>query len=145
MTKQLGDRKLQSLISANKIKPEIWRISESVIIETLKNRGFDVKKIKKIKYLKHQVCISYWNQKGGVCSGFFSYRIFERWQSAVEKLVYNCNSLYEIHRLNKLIEYEFTHYPYPVEIEAAINETIEACTTQFIELVSYGNRHLVAS
>ncbi len=57
----------------------------------------------------------------------------------------NCNSLYEIHRLNKLIEYEFTHYPYPVEIEAAINETIEACTTQFIELVGYGNHHLVAS
>jgi hypothetical protein len=78
-------------------------------------------------------------------SGFFSYRIFERWQCAVEKLVYGCNSLYEIHRLNKLIEYEFTHYPYPVEIEAAINETIEACATQLIELVSYGNHHLVAS
>ncbi len=88
MTKRLGDRKLQSLISNNKIKPEVWRLSESVIIETLKNQGFAVKKIKKIKYLKHQICISYWDEKGGVCSGFFSYRIFERWQCAVEKLVY---------------------------------------------------------
>ncbi|WP_211293231.1 hypothetical protein [Brunnivagina elsteri] len=136
----------QSFISANKIKPEVWRISEPVIIQTLKNQGFDIKKLKKIKYLRHQVCISYWNEKGGICSGFFSYRIFERWQHVVERLVYNCNSLYEIHRLNQAIAYEFTNYPYPVEIEAAINETIEGCTTQLTELASYKrNQYLVAS
>jgi hypothetical protein len=146
MTRKLGDRKVQSLISANKIKPEVWRLSESVIIETLRNRGLDVKKIKKLKYLQHQVCISYWDEKGGVCSGFFSYRIFERWQCAVQRLVYNCGSLYEMHCLNKLIDYEFARYPYPVEIEAAIRETIEACTSQLTELASYRrNQHLVAS
>jgi hypothetical protein len=79
----------QSFISANKIKPEVWCLGEPVIIQTLKNQGFDIKKMKKIKYLRHQVCISYWNEKDGVCSGFFSYRIFERWQRAVQKLVYN--------------------------------------------------------
>ncbi len=138
--------KLQSLISLNKIKPQVWRLSEEQILKALRDRGYDVQKIKKMKYLQHQVCISYWDDKGGVCSGFFSYRIFERWQSAVEKLVYACNSLYEMHHNNKLIEYEFANYPYPIEIQAAIYETIESCTCQLTQLASYKrNSHLIAS
>lgn len=137
--------KPQSLISLNKIKPEIWRIDDARIIKALVARGYDVKKIKKIKYLKHQVCISYWNEKGGVCSGFFSYRIFERWQLAVQKLVYDCRSLYEIHSLSKLIEYEFAHYPYSIEMQAAINDTIVACTSQIVELASYRRNYNLAA
>jgi hypothetical protein len=147
-TKPLNQKryKLQSLISLGKINPRVWRLSEEQTLKALRARGFDVKKIKKMKYLQHQVCISYWDDKGGVCSGFFSYRIFERWQSAVEKLVYACNSLYEMHHNNKLIEYEFANYPYPIEIQAAIYETIESCTCQLTQLASYKrNSHLIAS
>ncbi|WP_211293136.1 hypothetical protein [Brunnivagina elsteri] len=149
MTSKLFNQKrykLQSLISLGKINPRVWRLSEEQILQALRAKGYDVQKIKKMKYLQHQVCISYWDTKGGVCSGFFSYRIFERWQSAVEKLVYACNSLYEMHSLSKLIEYEFTHYPYPGEIQAAISETIEACTCQLTELATYKrNSNLIAS
>jgi hypothetical protein len=138
--------KLQSLISSSKIKPQVWRLSEEQILKALRDRGYNVKKIKKIKYLPHQVCISYWDGKGGVCSGFFSYRIFERWQCAVEKLVYGCNSLYEMHSLNQLIGYEFARYPYPGEMQAAISQTIETCTSQLVDLAGYKrNFHLVAS
>jgi len=137
--------KSQSLISANKIKPETWHLHEISVLKTLRARGYDVQRIKKITYLKHQICISYWNKKGGVCSGFFSYRIFEYWQSAVQQLVQNCNSLYEMHYLNQLIEFELTHYPYPIEMQALINQTIEAYTSQLVELGSNKrNSHLVA-
>jgi hypothetical protein len=148
MVSNLGNRTLnkpQGLISLNKIKPEIWRIDYPKIITALLARGYDVKKIKKVKYLKHQVCISYWDDKGGVCSGFFSYRIFERWQRAVQKLVYDCRSLYEIHSLNKLIEYEFAHYPYSVEMQAAINDTIVACTSNIVEFASYQRNYRLAA
>ena len=136
MSTKLFNRKSykpQGLISLNKIKPEIWRFDDARIIKALIDRGYDVKKIKKLRYLKHQMCISYWDQKGGVCSGFFSYRIFERWQRAVQKLVYDCQSLYQIHSLTQLIEYEFAHYPYPQEMEAAINDTIVACISNITE------------
>jgi hypothetical protein len=148
MTSNLRNRTLnkpQGLITLNKIKPEIWRIDDARIIKALIARGYDVKKIKKVKYLKHQLCISYWEEKGGVCSGFFSYRIFERWQRAVQKLVNDCRSLYEIHSVNKLIEYEFAHYPYPIEMQAVINDTVVACTSNIIELASYQRNYNLAA
>ncbi|BAZ13969.1 hypothetical protein NIES4071_58090 [Calothrix sp. NIES-4071] len=110
MTRNLHNRKFResrSLISANKITPHVWHLREADIIEALNVQGYDAKKIKKISYLKHQVSISYWDKNGGVCSGFFSYRIFARWQYAVQKLVYNCGSIRELQRLSKLIEYEY--------------------------------------
>ena len=137
--------KPQGLISLNKIKPEIWRFDDARIIKALMDRGYDVKKIKKVKYLKHQICISYWDEKGGVCSGFFSYRIFERWQRSVQKLVYDCQSLYEMHSLTQLIEYEFAHYPYSQEMQAAINDTIVACTSQIVEFASYQRNYNLAA
>lgn len=137
-------RRNQGLIAANKIKPEIWRLSPVDIIKAINATGCKAKKIKKINYLKHQICISYWDEKGGVCSGFFSYRILERWQNAVQNLVYNCGSLYEMHYLSQFIEYEFAHYPYPYEMQAAIAETIEACTSQIVEASYKRNIDLVA-
>jgi hypothetical protein len=147
-TKRLNQKsyKPQSLISLNKIKPEIWRIDYPKIIIALIARGYDAKKIKLVKYLKHQICISYWDEKGGVCSGFFSYRIFERWQRAVQNLVHYCKSLYEIHSLTQLIEYEFARYPYPQEMQAAINDTIATCTSDIIEFArNQRNYRLAAS
>lgn len=131
------NKKVQSLIAANKITPHVWRLSEGNLIEALNAQGYNVKKIKKISYLKHQVSISYWDTKGGVCSGFFSYRIFARWQQAVERLVYNCGSVRQLQQLSELIEYEYTHYPYPFEIQEAINNTIETCNSELTAFESY--------
>ncbi|RUT02099.1 hypothetical protein DSM106972_061740 [Dulcicalothrix desertica PCC 7102] len=131
------NKKVQSLIAANKITPHVWRLSEANIIEALNAQGYNAKKIKKISYLKHQISISYWDKNGGVCSGFFSYRIFARWQQAVERLVYNCGNTRELQRLSELIEYEYTHYPYPWEIQEAINNTVENCTCELTALESY--------
>ncbi len=57
-------RKGQSLIAANKIKPQLWHISSAEAKEALIAQGERVQKIKKIHCLKHQVCISYWNEQG---------------------------------------------------------------------------------
>jgi hypothetical protein len=146
MARNLHHRKCRSrrsFISANKITPHVWRLLEADIIEALNAQGYDVKKIKKISYLKHQVSISYWDNNDGVCSGFFSYRIFARWQYAVQRLVYNCGSTKELKSLSDLIEYEYNHYPYPIEIQEAINNTIETCLFELGALESYKrNRYL---
>jgi len=118
-------RKGQSLIAANKIKPQQWQISDTEAKEALKAEGCNVKEIKKIRYLKHQVCISYWDEKGNVCSGFFSYRIFARWQREVENLVDCCQTLKEWHRLNHITQYEFAHYPYLRDMEDALQSALE--------------------
>ena len=88
-------RKGRNLIASNKIKPEQWNISQTEAKEALKAKGYDVKQIKKIHCLKHQVCISYWDATGNICSSFFSYRIFARWQKEAEKLIYTCQTLRE--------------------------------------------------
>lgn len=139
MTRNLRNRNCRSrrsLISANKITPRLWRLREAEIIEALNAQGYDAKKIKKISYLKHQISISYWDNNGGVCSGFFSYRIFARWQYAVQKLVYNCGSTTELKRLSQLIKYEYNHYPYPLEIQEAIDKTIDTCTFELSAIES---------
>ena len=118
-------RKGQSLIAANKIKPEQWQISNVEAKEALKAFGCNVKEIKKIHRLKHQVCISYWDQKGNVCSGFFSYRIFARWQREVSKLINCCQTLEEWHTLNHIMQYEFAYYPYLRDMEDALQNTLE--------------------
>lgn len=118
-------RKGQSLISANKIQPELWHISHAEAKEALKAIGHNVKHIKKISKLKHQVCISFWDEKGGVCSGFFSYRIFTRWQREVSQLIYCCQTLNDWQELNHIMKYEFAYYPYEREMEDALNEELE--------------------
>jgi hypothetical protein len=139
-------RKAQGLIAANKIKPEMWRLNTFDIIRALKANGYKAQKLKKVRYLKHQICISYWDEQGGVCRGFFSYRILDRWQYAVQKLVHDCKSLYEIHCLTEFIEYEFAHYPYPSKIQSAINDTIVVFTTKFAESARYKRTgYLIAS
>jgi len=118
-------RKGQSLISANKIKPQFWHISDAEAKEALKAQGEPVAKIKKIHKLKHQVCISYWNESGGVCSGFFSYRIFARWQKEVENLIYTCSMVSELAKLNWIMGYEFAYYNYLPETEDALHRLLE--------------------
>jgi type II secretory pathway component PulF len=118
-------RKGQSLIAANKIKPQLWHISEAEAKEALIAQGQRVHKIKKIHKLKHQVCISYWNESGGVCSSFFSYRIFARWQNEVEKLIYTCPSVSELAKLQRIMRYEFAYYNYLREIEDALDTALE--------------------
>ncbi|BAZ13964.1 hypothetical protein NIES4071_58040 [Calothrix sp. NIES-4071] len=130
-------KKITGLITANKITPHVWRLSEANLIEALNAQGYDAKKIKKISYLKHQVSISYWDNNGGVCSGFFSYRIFARWQFAVQRLVHNCGNTRDLQHLNNLIEYEFAHYPYPWQIREAIESTVKLCGSELAALESY--------
>ncbi|TVP63134.1 MAG: hypothetical protein EA343_08935 [Nodularia sp. (in: Bacteria)] len=118
-------RQGRNLIASNKIKPDQWNISDAEVKEALKVKGYDVKQIKKICCLKHQVCISYWDKKGNVCSSFFSYRIFARWQTDVEKLIYCCQTLKEWKKLNYVIQYEFAYYHYLSEIEDALSSALE--------------------
>ncbi len=118
-------RKGQSLIAANKIKPQFWHISEAEAKEALVAQGEHVQKIKKIRCLKHQVCISYWNEQGGVCSSFFSYRIFARWQNEVEKVIYTCPTVKEWTKLQRIMRYEFAYYNYFREIEDALYTALE--------------------
>ncbi len=118
-------RKGKNLIATNKIKPEQWNISDAETKEALKVKGYDVKQIKKIYLLKHQVCISYSDAKGNMCSSFFSYRIFARWQEEAQKLIYTCQTLKEWAKLNYLMKYEFAYYHYPSEIEDALGAILE--------------------
>ncbi|MEH2292294.1 hypothetical protein [Nostoc sp.] len=118
-------RKGKNLITTNKIKPEQWNISEAETKEALKAKGYDVKQIKKIHRLKHQVCISYWDAKGNICSSFFSYRIFARWQEEAQKLIYTCQTLKEWAKLNYVMNYEFAYYHYPSQMEDALHAILE--------------------
>ncbi|MBD2363996.1 hypothetical protein H6G36_22885 [Anabaena minutissima FACHB-250] len=118
-------RKNKNLIAANKIKPEEWGISNTEAQATLKAKGYDLKEIKKIHCLKHQICISFWDTKGNVCSSFFSYRIFLRWQQEIESLIYACEIFKEWQRLNYLMKYEFAYYHYPSEIEEGLQAKLE--------------------
>ena len=118
-------RKGKNLIATNKIKPELWNISNAETKEALKVKGYDVKRIKKIHLLKHQVCISYWDVKGNICSSFFSYRIFARWQKEVEKLIYTCQTLKEWAKLNYVMKYEFAYYHYPSQIEDTLHTILQ--------------------
>jgi hypothetical protein len=40
-------------------------------------------------------------------------------------------------RLSELIRYEYNHYPYPLEIQEAIDNTIDTCTFELTALESY--------
>ncbi|GAX35030.1 hypothetical protein [Nodularia sp. NIES-3585] len=115
----------RNLISSNKIKPDQWNISDAEVKQALKIKGYHVKQVKKISYLKHQVCISYWDTKDNVCSSFFSYRIFARWQTDVEKLIYYCPTLKEWKKLNYIIQYEFAYYHYLSEMSDALSTALE--------------------
>lgn len=118
-------RKGQSLISANKIIPQKWHLSDKEIARALKPLGITVKAVKKIHYLKHQVCISWWDEKGNVCSSFFSYRIFARWQAELERLINACHTLKEFYSLIGYIQYELNYFPYPLEMSDAIAIALE--------------------
>ncbi|HLO84302.1 MAG TPA: hypothetical protein VK203_04700 [Nostocaceae cyanobacterium] len=118
-------RQGKNLISTNKIKPEKWNISPAEAKEALQAKGYDVKEVKKISCLKHQVCISFWDNQGNICSSFFSYRIFARWQQDVEKLIYNCENVKAWKKINYILGYEFDYYQYPHEIEEALKTALE--------------------
>jgi len=118
-------RKGRNFIAANKIKPELWQISNREAKQALKTKGYQIKQIKKIHCLKHQVCISYWDTAGNICSSFFSYRIFGRWQQEVENLIYTCQTLKEWARVNYVMKYELAYYSYPSEIEDALCAALE--------------------
>ena len=117
----------KSLIAAGKLNPKQWyKIPNSEILRALReHEGLSVKEVKKVHYLQHQICISYITTEGKVCSSFFSYRIFESWQKAVECLIYRCHSLKELYLLTKYIRYELDYFPYPVEMLDAIALTLE--------------------
>lgn len=122
---QYHHRKGQSLVSANKIIPGNWHLTNEEIRDALETLGLTVKKVKKIHYLKHQVCISWWDEKGNVCSSFFSYRIFARWQAEVERLINACHTLKEFYRMIGYIQYDLENFPYPLEMSDAIATTLE--------------------
>lgn len=118
-------RKGQSLISANKITPENWHLTDKEIGQALKPLGITVKTVKKIHYLRHQVCISWWDEKGNVCSSFFSYRIFARWQAEVERLINACHTLKDFYKTISYIQYDLDNFPYPLEMSDAIAIALE--------------------
>ncbi|MFN6561702.1 MAG: hypothetical protein RMY28_018165 [Nostoc sp. ChiSLP01] len=110
-------RKGRNFITSNKIKPEQWQISNREAKEALNTKGYKIKQIKKIQCLKHQACISYWDEAGNICSSFFSYRIFGRWQEEVENLIYTSQTLKQWARVNYVMKHEFAYYPYPSQME----------------------------
>jgi len=115
----------KNLITSNKIRPELWSLSEKEVKIALKAAGCSVKAVKKIHVLKHQICISYWNHEGGVCSGFFSYRLFPNWQKEVERLIEECCDFQEWQLLNHLINREFSYFYYQTEMADAIHSALE--------------------
>ena len=117
--------KSQSLIATGKINPIEWYISKSEAAIALKDFGIPVKEVKKVRCLKHQVCVSYWDINGKVCCSFFSYRIFERWQKAVERLIQNCQVFGEWERLRDIIHYDMLKFTYPVEMADRIWDTLK--------------------
>ena len=125
-------RRGKSLIASGKLNPIQWhKIPFGEIARALKDHaGLSVKEVKKVRHLKHQVCISYINTKGKICCSFFSYRIFESWQKAVERLIYACRSLKELYRLSRYIQYDLDYFPYPVEISDAIAFNLENRSSQ---------------
>jgi len=118
-------RQGKNLIAANKIQPEQWDISDTDAKEALQAKGYDIKQIKKINCLKYQICISFWDTKGNVCSSFFSYRIFARWEKEVEKLVDGCQTLKDLIKLNHIMQYEFAYYHYLSNIEYVLQTALE--------------------
>lgn len=115
----------KNLITSKRIKPEFWHISPEETKIALRAAGCNVKKIKKIRLLKYQVCISYWNEQGGVCSGFFSYRLFVTWQKKVEVLIANCPNLKEWQLLNHIMDREFNYFRYPTESSDALHSAMQ--------------------
>ena len=115
----------RSLIATWRIKPEVLYISEEEAKTTLNANGYGAKQIKKIRLLKHQVCISYWNNQGGTCGGFFSYRLFRCWQQAVKRLIYDCLSVRGWQILNWLMGSELTYYPYPEDISRNLSHSLQ--------------------
>lgn len=115
----------ENLITSNRIKPENWCISAVEAKATLRATGLDVKEIKKITLLKHKICISYWDEKGGVCSGFFSYRIFSTWQKEVEVLIENCPNFKRWQLLNRIMRREFMCFSYPKDVEETLNYALK--------------------
>lgn len=122
----------KSLIAAGKLRPAQWdKIPFGEIARALKEyEGLSVKEVRKVYHLQHQVCISYINTQGKVCSSFFSYRIFESWLKAVERLIYACHSLKELYSLSRYIQYDLDYFPYPVEISDAIALNLENRSSQ---------------
>lgn len=122
----------KSLIAAGKLNPQRWHnLSKSEIARALReHQGLSVKEVKKVHHLQHQVSISYVTTEGITCSSFFSYRIFESWQKAVESLIYNCRSQKEFYTLTRYIQYDIDYFPYPVEISDAISLTLENHASQ---------------
>jgi len=123
--KKPKSRPSKGLVAADKIQPQLWNISHAEVAEALKAQGYEVKEIKKISQLKYQISISYWDQQGNICSSFFSYRIFDRWQGEVEKLIYSTPNLQEFARLSHRVQYEFKRYPYSQEMKDALQDTLE--------------------
>ncbi len=115
----------KSLIATDRIQPQLWNLSEAEVIEALEAQGYEVKQIKKVSQLQHQICISYWDKQGNICSGFFSYRIFVRWQTEVEKLIYRAADLQELATLSHRLKYEFKNYPYPTQMEDTLCDQLE--------------------
>ncbi|MBA3923587.1 MAG: hypothetical protein H0X31_18585 [Nostocaceae cyanobacterium] len=115
----------KGLVAADKIQPQLWNISHTEAVKALKAQGYQVKEIKKISQLKYQISISYCDQQGNICSSFFSYRIFARWQTEVEKLIYRTPNLREFARLNHRLQYEFKHYPYSRDMEDTLQDALE--------------------
>ncbi|MFB2895823.1 hypothetical protein ACE1CI_23185 [Aerosakkonemataceae cyanobacterium BLCC-F50] len=121
----------QSLITAGKINPLKWLISKAEAEKALKEFGVPIKEVKKIRCLRHQICISYWNINGKICCSFFSYRIFERWLNAVENLIDSCKNLSDWEALGDRIEYELSKFFYP---PAMANQIWHSLRTHWYQL-----------
>ena len=123
----------QSLTAAGKLHPEQWkRIPKGEIARALiESEGLSVKEVKKVHHLQHQVCISFIDIAGNVCSSFFSYRIFDSWQKVVEQLIYVCLDLKELYSLRRIIQHELAYFPYPVEMADEVSTAME---NRFYEL-----------
>lgn len=121
----------QSLITAGKINPLKWLISKREAEKALKEFGVPIQEVKKIRCLRHQICISYWNINGKICCSFFSYRIFERWLNAVENLIHDCKNLADWETLGDRIEYELSKFFY---LPTMANQIWQSLRTHWYQL-----------
>ncbi len=115
----------KNLITSGRVKAENCEISPEEAKAALRANGCPIKKIKKIRLLKYKVCISYWNQSGGVCSGFFSYRIFPNWQKQVEIVIEDCPNFKKWQVLSGIMKREFDYFPYSIQMKEALNRALQ--------------------
>jgi hypothetical protein len=120
--------KPKSLTALYWINPRYWKLSKEEVAKFL---GVSPEQVRKATCLQHQVSISWVTDAGNVCSSFFSYRLFGRWEKAVLDLIAGWQDPKTWHCLFSAIEYEFVRFDYPTEMADWIWENLKDRDAEF--------------